>query len=58
MTRTRIITYPRNAQWPTLAELAPQAHGEHPPPLVWPDAPAASIETLNAIAHEFAHDLP
>jgi hypothetical protein len=58
MTQARIITYPRSAQGPTLAELQPQAHGEHPPPLVWPDAPAASIETLNAIAHELAHDLP
>ena len=58
MTQARIITYPRSAQWPTLAEPASQAHGEHPPPLVWPDAPAASIETLNAIAHELAHELP
>jgi hypothetical protein len=58
MTRTRIITYPTNVNWPTLAELQPQVHGEHPPPLVWPDAPAASIETLNAIAHELAHELP
>jgi len=58
MTQARIITYPRNAQWPTLADLQPQVHGEHPPPPVWPDAPAASIETLNAIAHELAHDLP
>ena len=30
-------------------------HGEHPPP-IWPDAPAASIETINAIAHEIAHE--
>ena len=56
MIQTRIITYPRIAQWPTLAEIQPQTDGEHPPPLVWPDAPAASIETLNAIAHELAHD--
>jgi hypothetical protein len=52
MTRTRTYgTLPRQA---TAQPPAP-ASGEHPPP-TWPDAPAASIETINAIAHELAHE--
>lgn len=39
------------------ADGQPLAAGGPAPP-TWPDAPAASLETLNAIAHEFAHDRP
>jgi hypothetical protein len=57
MIRTRIITYPTNVNWPTLAEPGPITSGGPAPP-TWPDAPAASLETINAIAHEFAHERP
>jgi hypothetical protein len=57
MIRTRIIAYPTNVNWPTLAEPGPITSGGPAPP-TWPDAPAASLETLNAIAHEIAHDRP
>jgi hypothetical protein len=39
------------------ADGQPLAAGGPAPP-TWPDALAASLETINAIAHEFAHDRP
>jgi hypothetical protein len=57
MIQARIITYPRHAQWQALTEIGPITSGGPAPPL-WPEELPATIETLNAIAHELQHETP